>query len=975
MTQTTLQRIFLGWDQPLLQASVNYLHKRYGSSKSWDLSATTLVVPTSRSRRQLIALLKQHAATEQLDLQPPRILTVGTLPEQLYQPAGELALELEQTLAWTQVLLATDPQRLKALLPSIPPHDPIAPWVELAASLRRLHDTLAADNLRFADVIAFVETAAEKDRWQLLDELLDAYRGQLKAAGRLDPAAARQTAIETGGCGTDRQIILIGAADLSGVLCKMLDTVASQVTSLVGAAESDQVLFDRYGRVEPQEWAMRDLPWRDEQLLQADDASDQAAVMANQVLKLQQTFRPDQITVGVTDDSLVTFVETELEQCNLATHREQGWPLSQTAPGRFLRLLSMLRTRMDWNSLAALVRHSDVYDWLDRQLSAENEESGIPKTRRDLPWLTQLDHFLGNHYPTKLDVAIPAVALDDYPVLPALLQRVTDWLAPLLAPPKSLAKWSQSLLRVIDAIYPPVEEFSESDASDSGEFGADEIDAVSSEDIGVQRTRFAIDRMHVMLERLETLSDVLDVPVPAAVAMEMLLGRLAEAPIVLASSPEKIEILGWLELALDDSEGLVVVGLNHPYVPESITADPFLPGSLRSRLNMADNERRFARDAYALHSILSTRPDTRFIVGRRGPDGSPTPPSRLLSAASGADLARRIMQLLSAADSPRVTPPSSSGEISKTSLPIPVAGKADIKVMSVTAFSAYLACPFRFYLRHVLGLRPQDDQSRELQANQFGDLVHGALEDFGDNEDHRQATKASEIEELLLQYLYAYAKKRFGEDPAAAVQVQIHQAERRLKVVASRQAERRAEGWEIRYAEASVDPKPAADGSPGAGIQIGDRRMGLKGRFDRIDYHPQTGQWAILDYKTHGHLPRKKHIDSTSGEWVDLQLPLYRLMTEYIEGVDAPADQIQLGYFNIADQADATGIHLADFTETEFEAAEKLVKSCIERIWDNDFAPSADPVPFDDYAMICQTGLAATLLDSFSLPSVEEASQ
>jgi len=954
----TPKRIFLGWDQPLLPRAVKYLGERYVSGSDWDLSSVRLVVPTGRAKRRLAELLRGEARRQGLELKQPRILTVGELPEQLYTPDREIALELEQTLAWVRVLTSASPKQLQPLMPTLPPPEPISPWMEFAAAVRRLHETLAADGLTFADVVPFVETAAEQKRWKLLDKLLQAYHQQMAAADRCDSYTARVEAIRNGRCRADFEIVIIGASDLNRSLCQMLDAVAEQVTVLIAAPQANQILFDSYGSVQPQEWTMWDLPLRDEHLIGAGDATEQAEAMAGQLADLGCEFSADAITVGVTDESLVTFVETELQQCGVSAHRELGWPLSQTAPGRLLSLIVLVRTRMNWNALASLVRHADVYDWIDRQLPQP------ARGQRTSPWLTQLDSFLGDHFPTQLDVPLPAAAIEAYPQIAALSQLVMQWLAPLNVPPQSLAQWCHTMAQVVATIYPlPDEEDLPDDARQGPDMVTESESGASLADN--QRTQLAVERVHFILQRFASLSDQLDVDVPASAAIEMLLGRLTDAPIVLPARSEMVEVVGWLDLALDDAPAMVVVGLNHPYVPESITADPFLPGSLRSRLNISDNERRFARDAYSLQLILSTRAAVSFIVGRRGPDGSPTPPSRLLSAASGTDVARRVMKLL---DQPPAVAPVShlwSGKNPHTELPIPIAGTADIDVMSVTAFSDFLRCPYRFYLRHHLKIRPLDDQARELQANQFGDLVHAALEDFGAHEDHRQATAEEEIRSRLLEHLHAYAAKRFGAEPAAAVTLQIHQAERRLSLVAEKQAIRRAEGWEIRRTEASVDPQQ------GAGIDVDGRRMGLRGRFDRIDFHPASGRWAILDYKTHSHEPLKKHIDSTTGAWTDLQLPLYRLMAPFLD-IDGPIEEIQLGYFNVAEQAEKTGVHLAEFSDEQFQQANQVIEDCIRRIWANDFAIMGEDVPFDDYGMICQTGLAQSMFAELLEAGTEE---
>jgi RecB family exonuclease len=189
-----------------------------------------------------------------------------------------------------------------------------------------------------------------------------------------------------------------------------------------------------------------------------------------------------------------------------------------------------------------------------------------------------------------------------------------------------------------------------------------------------------------------------------------------------------------------------------------------------------------------------------------------------------------------------------------------------------------------------------------------------------------------------------------------------------LKVVALRQAERVQQGWRIHRCEASANPE-----DHNAGIDVDGKRMGLSGRFDRIDFHPQTGRWAILDYKTHGHKPEKKHLKyGEDGEqWIDLQLPLYRLMIPFL-GIDARPADVQLGYFNISEKEEETKVNIADFSEQQMQNAQSLIEDCIRAIRAGKFEPTNDHVQFDDYDMILQTGVAHRLLDRADIAMGEE---
>ena len=264
-----------------------------------------------------------------------------------------------------------------------------------------------------------------------------------------------------------------------------------------------------------------------------------------------------------------------------------------------------------------------------------------------------------------------------------------------------------------------------------------------------------------------------------------------------------------------------------------------------------------------------------------------------------------------------------------------------------------------------------DDTASELAANQFGDLVHGALENFGDSPDKHE-TEAAKIEAAMIEHLHQYAKHHYGDATAMAVKLQVKQAERRLKTVALRQADRIAEGWEIRMTEASVSEEASGD-SDAAIIHVDGKPMGLRGRFDRIDHHPESGRWAILDYKTHGHKPEKKHLKGkgVDSEWIDLQLPLYRMMIPFLR-LDTPPGDVQLGYFNISDKDEQTKINIAEFDQDMMRQAERRIQDCIRDIRAKKFEPTKDRVPFDDYEMILQTGVTQSLLDMASRESETE---
>ena len=945
---TTCETIYLGWDAPLLPRVASLLRERQTDGDRCDLGALLCVLPSSRGVRRFKELLQREMVSHDLQSPMAEVVTIGQLAERLYQPPVPVALELEQTLAWAGVLRQQHSDDLMPLLSAVPPTEPVGPWLELAGTLRRLHEELSANELSFREVMEAADTEAEHRRWKLLSRLFDQYLQSLNDAGLADPHWSRREAVLMDRCQTDRKVVLIGTSDLSDALVAMLRSIDSEVLSLVAAPPSDAFRFDEFGCVETTGWVDHHLPMEDEQLIGAGDIADQATAVAESLVFFGEHFSADQVTVGLTDESQVGPVEIELRGCGVSTHRNLGWTISQTAVGRLLDLASTYLQRGTWQALAALVRHADVARFVTQRLELSSATI----------WLTELDKLLSNHYPVGTRDPLSPKAMADCPLARGVQETIDDWLAGFHGAEQSIANWSRVVEAWLEDLYP------EGTLAENKTTTEDETEATAlptSSSLTGSRTTMAVDSVKRLTQRFAKLNDRLDLKLAGGAAVEMFAGRMAEIRVAETANPEDVELLGWLDLALDDAEAMVVMGLNHPFVPSAVTSDPFLPGTLRTKLRMSDNERRYARDVYAMQVMLSCRKHIHFIVGRTAADRSPTPPSRLLAASDSSVAARRVRRLLGGKRERMEVKHHWDGASQDRLLPIPVLPKLGkskrVKTMSVTAFRDYLVCPYRFYLRHVLRQKPLDDSTSELAANQFGDLIHGALETFGQSDECNESDR-EEIERLLLQHLHDYVTHHYGDSRSSAVTLQVAQAERRLKAVAREQAARVANGWRIHASEASVSEKD------GAGISVDGAWMGLRGRFDRIDYHPATGCWAILDYKTHGHRPEKKHLKKVGDQeqWVDLQLPLYRMMIPFLK-IEANPGDVQLGYFNISEKDEETKINVAEFSESQMANAESLIHDCIRGIWAEQFEPTADRVQFDDYGMILQTGVASRLLD------------
>ncbi len=456
-----------------------------------------------------------------------------------------------------------------------------------------------------------------------------------------------------------------------------------------------------------------------------------------------------------------------------------------------------------------------------------------------------------------------------------------------------------------------------------------------------RRSSFFRDALHAQSGIPETLAPGATASTAIRLAIEQISGEL----ITPQFAADAVEMIGWLELPLDDAPSLVVCGVNDGQVPSSLNHDMFLPNGLREHLGLEDNRRRFARDAYALSVLVHSKASLRLVAGRHDREGNPLLPSRLLFATDEQTMARRVLNAFqpSGRDAGDLNAPERP-----TGFPIPRARTlAPVARVNVTAFRDYIACRYRFYLKHIEKLRGIEELAGELTASTFGTLIHTALLRWAQS----PAVEATDPLELRIALHRAFdqaAEALFDEEPLPAVRLQLEQARLRLNAFAEWQALHRRQGWRVWRKE--------IDASHELKLEKG-RTLKVFGRIDRIDYHEASDRWLIIDYKTGdaGNTPEQVHV--RDGKWVDLQLPLYRLLARNLNVRGEPG----LAYLTLGKQPPKEPEELlrqAAWTLDELAAADGVITQIANHIADGSFwPPSSEPPRFDDFACILQEGV------------------
>ena len=887
------RRVFLGWDRPVLEA----LAERLLTSPA-ALAETLVVVPTAESGRALRERLAVGGGCL-----APVVVTPGGLLGRITSVAG-VASEALETLAWVEVLEGVgDWSPFEAVFPQAPGEGERPGWaLGLARSLVGLRTGLQERGMTMASASRRLTNSVDGERWQGLAQLEAEVVGRLKSwelAGRSEALGMPVAGSRVQDClpAVDR-VVLAAVADVPEVVVQVLEGSGWPMEVLVVAPEEAKDRFDDWGRPLPC-WAEAELAW-------PEDGS--VRLVADTREQAEEAFRviaeggrdSDGVALGSADEETAE----ELERVG----GREGWPVF--FPGKESRA-PWVAWMGAWRNFLRQPGVAEVIDLLGCDQTGALVRGKRAQRVRALSrlrneWLVR-DH-------------------EDVKRLPDLLSKEDPQ-----------GRWTEDV----------------------------ELAAETLEVLVKRRASFVREGFHRSMARLlpvvdpegesglaEWLEETKDVAGKSSRDAAFWIELLLAGPAVRGSvvpGERVLDVVGWLELFYEPGEHLVLCGMNEGLVPAQESSDPWLPESVRRALGLSTAEKRAARDAYLLTAMLKMREKSGrvdLLLAKSTLGGDVLKPSRLLLAARGEELARRVEELFREVEPPESGLAWTLDETFRWQRPD---AQKDVERMSVTAFSDYLACPFRYSLKHVLRMQEPEPERVEWNARDFGTVVHVVLERWGRDEEAREFSKVEAIEEWVHQELEHVVAERFGKHPPLAVQIQAEAMRQRLSWFAGVQACERAVGWRV----VEVEKNFALELE---GVEV-------RGQVDRIEEHAD-GRRRILDYKTKGeavkvqaaHLKRvnaatrfPEHLEGVEAvctpdgkqRWINLQVPIY---SAALGSVD------ELGYFALgATEADVAVQVWDGFGTDEEESALACARWVVGQVKAGVFWPPAEKVKYDDY--------------------------
>lgn len=324
-----------------------------------------------------------------------------------------------------------------------------------------------------------------------------------------------------------------------------------------------------------------------------------------------------------------------------------------------------------------------------------------------------------------------------------------------------------------------------------------------------------------------------------------------------------VQVLGWLEMRGLDFDRVFCLGMNSGAFPGSARPLPLLSQFERERVlgGTQESQDRFARELF--ETFLGTAPHltlTRPTLENQEPQvGTPFflkdwEPRRLPLPSQPHPAWARVPPVRAALSQPEggQGPRELQGTLV---LNLPAE-------LYVTQVGKALGCPLRFVLEDLLGLQELPEIESGLDPRERGEKLHKILARFVDLA-HYKMPPESEAPVLLEEA----ARRELGE---AAADVHWQAEWRRwfgdpetpglLPAWLALERERLDQGWRWLGVEMTF-----------RGLTRPGWPFTLKGRLDRLDFHPQRGEFLIWDYKT-GNIPSAAQVFDHREEF---QLPGY----------------------------------------------------------------------------------------------------
>ncbi|MBZ0067246.1 MAG: PD-(D/E)XK nuclease family protein, partial [Thiobacillus sp.] len=205
---------------------------------------------------------------------------------------------------------------------------------------------------------------------------------------------------------------------------------------------------------------------------------------------------------------------------------------------------------------------------------------------------------------------------------------------------------------------------------------------------------------------------------------------------------------------------------------------------------------------------------------------------------------------------------------------------------SPTAYQTLLDCPYRFFVKSVLGIQELDEADDALDKSDYGNALHHILKRF-----HDSAPPAGR--DAALTRLGELSNAEFATLPAWTATAWRTRWEKIQPAYIDAWLDWVAQGWRYQSGEAAFEMPFKVDG-------LGD--IILHGRIDRVDQKGEAR--TVIDYKTGAASGLKKKLKDPAES---VQLPFYAWLAEAAAAY-LPINETPVGLLELDGETDVDAI-------------------------------------------------------------------
>ncbi|QWE21241.1 PD-(D/E)XK nuclease family protein [Polynucleobacter sp. AP-Kolm-20A-A1] len=320
-----------------------------------------------------------------------------------------------------------------------------------------------------------------------------------------------------------------------------------------------------------------------------------------------------------------------------------------------------------------------------------------------------------------------------------------------------------------------------------------------------------------------------------------------------------LSILPLSSTRLRNFDAVVVVGCDEQQLPAFSEPPLFFSDALNRLLKSSTITAQYIQQARDLSQLLISCPSVDLLWQSKSRSGEPLRPSAWIQR-----LQAQLPQWKAEVSQPEMSigkakPLEQSVTVLDEDLPLPLS-------MSPSAYKALRDCPYKYYVRSLLGLREAKEFEDGFDASLAGQSLHALLRNF------YQALKTEELKPdspiihntqarrvWMEQQLSAVSEKEFKRmiEGDGRVLGTLRDWQKQIPSFVDWQLQREADGWRYQNAEQKVGFDLHFVGPNGE-----DRVIRIEGRADRFDINTNTDNQAeVIDYKNQSMTKIKKRAE------------------------------------------------------------------------------------------------------------------